>query len=115
VYYRPKQVDINGTYEYFNTIRLRLENAAYATQIENAYPNPAKDRIHIRYNTAENGLFRIRVLSLEGKELLANEFVGKPGSQVVDLDLPEHKLKPGFYLLEVQNDEQVFRQKVYKQ
>jgi hypothetical protein len=115
VYYRPKEVDVNGTYEYFNTIRIRLENAAYATQIDNAYPNPAKDRIYIRYNTAENGLFKIRLMSLEGKVLLTNEFAGKPGSQVVDLDLPESKLKPGFYLLEVQNEDQVFRQKVYKQ
>ena len=115
VYYRPKQVDLNGTYEYFNTIRIRLENAAYATQFENAYPNPAKDRIHIRYSTAENGLFRIRLMSLEGKVFLSNEFVGKPGSQVMDLELPESKLKPGFYLLEVQNEDQVFRQKVYKQ
>lgn len=115
VYYRPKEVSTSGTYEYFNTIRLRLENAAYATRFEDAYPNPAKDRIHVRYNASENGMFHIRLMSLEGKVLLSNDFVGKPGAQVVDLDLPESKLKPGFYLLEVQSEDQVFRQKVYKQ
>src|SRR5690606_3847258 len=40
VYYRPKQVDFNGTYEYFNIIKLRLESNTAANAVESVYPNP---------------------------------------------------------------------------
>ncbi len=115
VYYRPKQVDLNGTFEYHNTIRLRLMDAAYATEIQSVYPNPATDRLNIRYNTAENGTINLRLISLDGKSLLQNRFVAKPGVQTYDLDLMEDKLKPGLYVLEIQTEGEVFRQKVYKQ
>lgn len=116
VYYRPKQVDFNGTYEYFNMIRIRLQDAAYQTSVDPAYPNPTTDnRIRIPYNAAENALFNIRVMTLDGRTLLTNRFVAQTGHQVVDLELPETTLKSGFYILEVQSDDQVFRQKVYKQ
>ena len=115
VYYRPKQVDLNGTYEYHNTIRVRLMDAAYATEIQSVYPNPATDRLNIRYNAAENGTFNLRLISLDGKSLLQNKFVAKPGVQTYDLDLMEDKLRPGLYVLEIQTEGEVFRQKVYKQ
>jgi hypothetical protein len=116
VYYRPKQVDFNGTYEYFDMIRIRLQDAAFPTTVDNVYPNPTTDnRIHVAYNSAENGMFKISLMGLDGKLLLTNSFVAQQGSQVVDLNLPETTLKSGFYILEIQNENQVFRQKVYKQ
>jgi hypothetical protein len=115
VYYRPKQVDFNGTYEYYNMIRVRLQDATAENSVGNAYPNPATDRIHIAYNASENSQFNIRLISMDGRVLLYNKYVAQPGSQIVDLDLPETTLKTGFYILEVQSDDQVFRQKVYKQ
>jgi len=115
VYYRNKQVDYDGAYEYSNTVKIRLENAAYPTAIDKAYPNPTEDRIYIKYNSDDNGIFNIRLMSLDGKTLLTNQYVAQRGNQVIDLDLPETKLKSGFYILEVQSDEQVFRQKLYKQ
>ena len=115
VYYRPKQVDLNGTFEYHTTIRVRLQDAAYATEIQSVYPNPAADRLNIKYNTAENGIFNIKLMSLDGKSLLQNQYVAKPGVQTLDLDLMEDKLSPGVYVLEIQTEKEVFRQKVYKQ
>jgi hypothetical protein len=35
--------------------------------------------------------------------------------QTIDLDLMEDKLKPGLYVLEIQTEGELFRQKVYKQ
>ena len=115
VYYRPKQVDLNGTFEYHGTIRVRLQDAAYATEIQSVYPNPATDRLNIKYNTAENGTLNIRLISLDGKNLLQSKYVAKPGIQTLDLDLVENSLNPGLYVLEVQSESGVFRQKVYKQ
>jgi hypothetical protein len=115
VYYRPKQVDLNGTFEYHNTIKVRLQDAAYATEIQSVYPNPATDRLSIKYDASENGTFSIKLISLDGKSLLQNQYVSKPGVQTLDLDLMEDKLKPGIYVLEIQTDKEMFRQKVYKQ
>ncbi len=115
VYYRPKQVDLNGTFEYHNTIKVRLMDAAYSTEIQSVYPNPATDRLSIKYNAAENSTFNITLTSLDGKSLLQNKYVSKPGVQTIDLDLMEDKLKPGIYVLQIQTEKEIFRQKVYKQ
>jgi hypothetical protein len=115
VYYRPKQVDFNGTYEYFNIIKLRLENASQVNEVESVYPNPATDRIKIQYKAAENGIVKIRLMSIEGKAILVSSYNAKQGSQIVDVDLPENNLAKGLYVLEVESDGQLYRQKVYKQ
>jgi hypothetical protein len=114
-YYQLKQVDLNGTYEYSDMIRIRLQDANSETHVGDAYPNPTTGRIYISYKAAENGLFTIRLLSIDGKVLLASEFVATTGTQIADLDLGENLLKPGLYILEVKSDKEVFRQKVYKQ
>ena len=61
------------------------------------------------------GIWTTPVLSLDGKTLLTNQYVAKKGAQVIDLDLPETRLKTGFYILQVQSDDQVYRQKIYKE
>jgi hypothetical protein len=115
VYYRPKEVDLNGAYEYFDMIRIRLQDAAYASKVDNVYPNPTTGQLYVTYNASENGIFHIRLLSIDGKELLASSFVAKTGEQTTDLNLAEKQLKSGLYILEVQSENEVFRQKVYKQ
>lgn len=113
-YYRPKQVDYNGAYAYFNTIKIRLVNATAAASVEAVYPNPATDRLYIRYNSSDNDVFNIRLLSLDGKELLQRQYVAQQGEQTMDLDIAEGNLAKGFYILEVENGGQVYRNKIYK-
>jgi hypothetical protein len=115
VYYRPKQVDLNGAYEYFDMIHIRLQDAAYASSVSNVYPNPTTGQLYVTYNASENGVFNIRLLSVDGKALLTTSFVAKAGEQTTDINLAEKQLKPGLYVLEVKSENQVFRQKVYKQ
>jgi hypothetical protein len=113
-YYRPKQVDYNGTYAYFNTIRIRLLSSDQNTAIENVYPNPATDRLYIKYRSTDNDQFNIRLLSLDGKELIKQQYIGKKGEQTMDLDIAEGNLSTGFYILEVENNGQIYRNKIYK-
>jgi hypothetical protein len=114
-YYQLKQVDLNGKYEFSDVIRIRLQAAAYATEVDKVYPNPTKDRLFLEYNSPENGLFTMRLMTMEGKVLLNSSFIASTGKQTAELNLPESILKPGMYVLEVQNENQVYRQKVYKQ
>jgi hypothetical protein len=113
VYYRPKQVDFNGAFEYYNVIKLHLELGG--TAIESVYPNPASDRINVRYTTPENGVVTIRLTSLEGKTILSSKYNVTPGTQTVDIDLPEDNLAKGVYMLEVESGGQVSRHKIIKQ
>jgi hypothetical protein len=114
-YYRPKQVDYNGAYAYFNTIKIRLVNAASTASVQGVYPNPATDRLYIQYNSSDNDVFTIRLLSLDGKELKNQQYVAKEGQQTIDLDIAEQDLKSGFYILQVENNGQVYTNKIYKQ
>jgi hypothetical protein len=113
-YYRPKQVDYNGAYAYFNTIKIRLIGSASTATVEDVYPNPTSDRLYIRYNSSDNDVFNIRLLSLDGKELMQQQYVAKEGEQTMDLDIAEQNLAKGFYILEVENNGQVYRNKIYK-
>jgi hypothetical protein len=96
-------------------IRIRLQDASYASKVNNVYPNPTTGMLYVTYNASENGLFKIRLLSIDGKVLMTSSFAAKTGSQTTDLNLAEKNLKPGLYVLEVKSENEVFRQKVYKQ
>lgn len=115
LYYRPMQVDFNGAYEYFNVIKLRLESTDQPNAVNSIYPNPAIDRINIQYHASENGVVNIRLLSIEGKLVLTSSYKVNSGQQTVDINLPEDKLAKGMYLLEVESEGLVHREKVYKQ
>jgi hypothetical protein len=114
-YYRHKQVDYNGAYEYFNVIKIRLQDVASTYKVESVYPNPATDRLSIKYNASENNSIDISILTLDGKVLMQNQYIAKAGDQVVDVNLEENRLRPGFYILQVKSGEETYRQKVYKQ
>jgi hypothetical protein len=114
VYYRPKQVDFNGAYEYYKIIKLRLENIDGQSLVQAIYPNPSKDRLTIKYHALEAEAVNISLMNMEGKVILHSVYIAKPGEQAIDINLIENKLSSGFYMLTVESTNEVFRQKVYK-
>jgi hypothetical protein len=67
--------------------------------IENLYPNPASDVIAVSFKV--KGMFRLQIIDASGKAVyIISEAIPTDGN---DISIPISALKPGLYLLVVQD------------
>jgi hypothetical protein len=98
-YYRLKQIDLNGSYEYYGPISLKCSNQSNSIH---AFPNPNNGDFGVEIVCAEDvSLSTITLSDLSGK-LIASKLVDlKAGSNLIafeDIDLPA-----GTYLVSLMN------------
>ena len=86
-YYRLKQVDFNGEFEYSDVVAVEIEKTE-KEEIE-IYPNPAVDHISFELNSSENqGLQKIRIYNVQGnltKEIYLGDNVHNRKVDISDL------------------------------
>lgn len=92
-YYRLKQVDFDGTFEYSKVIAI---NAPGSNDVF-AFPNPAREKISVQYDQSK-GAGNIQLLDALGRRIQAN-IVGYAGNY--EVTLPE-SLARGTYWLKVE-------------
>jgi Secretion system C-terminal sorting domain len=89
LYYRLKQVDIDGRFEYSNTIKVTIEGSIRLI----LYPNPAGNFLLLKNCRADEIQF-MQIISTDGKTVMAR----KAGNQ---LQYDITTLKPGLYILKL--------------
>ncbi|SKC85616.1 T9SS type A sorting domain-containing protein [Ohtaekwangia koreensis] len=108
-YYRLKQTDLDGNYEYLG-IRAATLNAKEQIVIS---PNPAQDlkfTIHVT-NPGEHPVY-VKVMDTSGEELYARQYgVNEIQNNEVTIDLPA--TTPGMYILQVILDDSVYTEKLF--
>ena len=68
-YYRLKQIDLNGNYEYYNlTGNVEIGSPAKLNLAQN-YPNPFNPSTIISYQLAKNSFVHLKVYDITGKEI----------------------------------------------
>jgi hypothetical protein len=67
-YYRLKQLDFLGSYEYFDEIEVDV-NGPLSFDLEQNYPNPFNPSTNIKYSVPETGDIRLSVYNLIGEEV----------------------------------------------
>jgi Secretion system C-terminal sorting domain len=92
-YYRLKQVDFDGTFEYSKVIAVN----APGSQDIFAFPNPAKDKINLQYDHSK-GSSNIQLFDAQGRTVNAN-IKGYAGNY--EVKLPDGLAK-GMYWLKVE-------------
>jgi hypothetical protein len=99
-YYRLKQVDFNGVYEYSNEIFVEV-NPPLVFGLDQNYPNPFNPTTSINFSLAEPSFVKLAVYNLLGEEvaLLKNEFM-TAGSFNVTFDAAS--LPSGMYLYKLE-------------
>lgn len=97
-YYRLKQVDFDGTFEYSKVIAI---NAPGSNDVF-AFPNPAREKISVQYDQSK-GAGNIQLLDALGRRINAN-IAGYAGNY--EVTLPE-SLARGTYWLKVERNGKV--------
>lgn len=85
-YYRLKQYDIDGKFNYSKVLAVRLQSKTDA--IMQVSPNPFAENVNIRFNATENGTAQLRILSMTGQTMLSKQSTiskGYNNIQVADL------------------------------
>ena len=111
IYYRIKQVDIDGASSYSKTVALRSGNA----RINNyaVYPNPFVSNIKVQIDAKEKEDLMIRINNLTGQTLITKRITVQAGNNIVVFDNLQ-QLQNGLYMLEVVTKDGKHTQKLIK-
>lgn len=108
-YYRLKQVDFDGQYEYSNIVAARIKMGALSHQMI-VYPNPASDRVNIDIESSYATITKITISDIAGKQLLVKEINMEQGWNAITLNTAH--LVSGVYFISIESKDQPMMQKV---
>ncbi|WP_181163787.1 Ig-like domain-containing protein [Pontibacter mangrovi] len=95
-YYRLRQVDHDGTYEYSKTVFVHIKSTAVSVK---AFPNPFTDFVRLELTSEETGPALALVLDGQGRVILEQQF--QVAERYTTLELPTRDLAAGLYFLKV--------------
>lgn len=95
-YYRLKQIDFDGKFQYSNIITVNTNNYSKMVSI---YPNPAKNTLNLSYTANAQQLVTINVYTTFGKHIYTISFVSEKGNIIKPIDISN--IESGIYQLEI--------------
>ncbi|OGU81155.1 MAG: hypothetical protein A2W11_04650 [Ignavibacteria bacterium RBG_16_35_7] len=86
-YYRLKQVDYDGSYEYSAVVEVEVNGLPYQFSLEQNYPNPFNPTTTFEFQIANSGFVNLKIFDILGNEVetLVNE-EKEPGSYKIKYD-----------------------------
>jgi hypothetical protein len=105
LYYRLKQVDNDGQFQYSNVVRLRFKSASF--YINRIYPQPGSGIIHVDViNKNEKTNCTMSMVNVSGAEVKSSTTTLNKGGNIINLDISS--LAKGVYFLKlIANETQV--------
>lgn len=95
-YYRLKQVDFDGAFEYYGDVALTASKEVRVS----IYPNPVVDKASITLaSNRANGLANIHIFDFYGREVTSDAIINQTGA-VIQLDVS--MLRSGTYLVRIE-------------
>jgi hypothetical protein len=109
-YYRLKQTDYDGKYSYSSIESVYVKSIMLDETV--IYPNPVTDNsVHIKYIANENTQVCIKLYSNDGKLCFEEKREVIKGNNSLLINL-ETELAKGFYILEIQDEDQLYTTKL---
>jgi len=110
VYYRLKQVDFNGSYNYSQVVEVDGVTAS-TIQLEQNYPNPFNPSTTIKYQIGNDGFVNLKVFNSLGEQVaeLVNEFQ-KGGSHQIAFNAKD--LPSGIYVYKLSSENYIESKKM---
>lgn len=110
-FYRLKQIDYNGNYEYHNLSNSVMINKPNNFKVMQNYPNPSNPKSKIDFNIPIDGFISVKVYDITGREVLTIMEVNKK-ADFYSVEFDGSGLASGvyFYRVEVTGDKGNFSQ-----
>ena len=96
-YYRLKQVDIDGTFEYSHIVVLADDTEI--TEVVNVWPNPTTDRINVLVNATEAETAAIYLFGVDGRLFQTYDVNFEEGANVMEINTSS--LASGEYFINI--------------
>jgi hypothetical protein len=97
IYFRIKQIDIDGKFVYSPIRSVRLDGKSFSA---GAFPNPVRSSTKLTIDLLEASPLIITVTDAAGKQLLNFQYQGMKGPNFRDIDMS--KLSSGSYIIKIQ-------------
>ena len=114
-YYRLKQTDFNGDFEYFNVVSVNFDTYAFADDKITVFPNPVSTGfpVNITFSGLEKNKKVLTILNDMYGRLLYSKiiFTDNTGFGFTGFDI-ESKISPGIYFIEGTSDNRVYRKRL---
>ncbi len=109
VYYRLKQIDIDGKYTFSSIVKLAVGKSTAVT----VYPNPFNSNFTVSFSAEKTALATLKLISSTGQLMFSKMIsVNKGNNSILINNLPS--ITPGIYYMSVSNDELNFNSKLQK-
>jgi len=107
-YYRLKQVDFDGKFEYSDIIKVTNSNVSFDDV--NAYPNPFANELNVSFNSAKNTNASLEITNIQGKVITVKNTNVQTGLNLITLS-ELNDLSAGIYFvrLSVNGETQVMK------
>ncbi len=93
-YYRLRMTDIDGAFEYSNTIAIRVDEDGTPAFI--VYPNPVSANLNFSVNSSFDQQIVVEITDIPGKKLLSRKFVLHSGQNTFTIDISSFAAAPYF-------------------
>lgn len=101
-YYRIKQLDFNGEFEYTPTL---VTNCSKHNAFLSLYPNPASEKVYLSINLNRDDHISLTIKDLAGSTVGYQEMFGQKGHNKFVIDV--HQLQSSYYVFLIKTSSQV--------
>jgi len=99
-YYRLKQTDFDGKYEYFPVVSVKFNKKQF--ELTNIYPNPGANKVTIEIDSEENDEVKLIIYNQLGVEVIKKSITTQEGTNNIEIDVTS--LAQGSYYLTLKNN-----------
>lgn len=103
IYYRLKQVDFDGSFEYSNTIVVKADNANEFGNNVTISPNPFTDGVQINFSQNQNATVKIIIVDALGREVYTKQIQSIIGNNAISIDNLNF-LQNGIYFVRLESN-----------
>lgn len=108
-YYRLKQIDYDGSHEYFVSVFYPQSGLQHKIDI---FPNPFREKLMVRFNYAPNEDIQVSIHSTSGKEMHTLKFPNSNGTLILENELLG--LPAGQYFIQLKGQTVRYKYHLYK-
>lgn len=109
-YYRLKQFDMNGTFEYSEVVSVNILDDFY--DMLSLFPNPTTGKTEVIFNSYTNDEVMLNVVGYQGKTIVNSKIDAVSGGNRFTLDLSNEP--QGVYIVSITSKDKVYRSKLIK-